>query len=116
MIFYFRNTLFFFLLLIDLNKAGALAQLAVRSTSQEEVKANIARGMSLLAPSITLNTLVETLLISIGSLSGVKRLEMLCSFACLGVVVNYFVFITFYPACLSLILEVIFINYLIINY
>ncbi|KAF7993338.1 hypothetical protein HCN44_006398 [Aphidius gifuensis] len=101
----FTNTLFFFLLLIDLNKAGALAQLAVRSTSQEEVRANIARGMSLLAPSITLNTLVETLLISIGSLSGVKRLEMLCSFACLGVVVNYFVFITFYPACLSLILE-----------
>lgn len=101
-----RNALFFFLLLIDLNKAGVLAQLALSSRSQEEVRANIARGMSLLGPSITLDTLVETLLIGIGSLSGVKRLEVLCSFACLGVVVNYIVFMTFYPACLSLILEV----------
>ncbi|XP_015111924.1 3-hydroxy-3-methylglutaryl-coenzyme A reductase [Diachasma alloeum] len=100
-----KNALFFFLLLIDLNKAGVLAQLALSSRSQEEVRANIARGMSLLGPSITLDTLVETLLIGIGSLSGVKRLEVLCSFACLGVVVNYIVFMTFYPACLSLILE-----------
>ncbi|XP_011300109.1 3-hydroxy-3-methylglutaryl-coenzyme A reductase [Fopius arisanus] len=100
-----KNALFFFLLLIDLNKAGVLAQLALSSRSQEEVRANIARGMSLLGPSITLDTLVEILLIGIGSLSGVKRLEVLCSFACLGVVVNYIVFMTFYPACLSLILE-----------
>ncbi|XP_034939170.1 3-hydroxy-3-methylglutaryl-coenzyme A reductase [Chelonus insularis] len=100
-----KNALFFFLLLIDLNKAGILAQLALSARSQEEVRANIARGMSLLGPSITLDTIVETLLIGIGSLSGVKRLEVLCSFACLGVVVNYIVFMTFYPACLSLILE-----------
>ncbi|XP_063995343.1 3-hydroxy-3-methylglutaryl-coenzyme A reductase [Diachasmimorpha longicaudata] len=100
-----KNALFFFLLLIDLNKAGVLAQLALSSRSQEEVRANIARGMSLLGPSITLDTLVEILLIGIGSLSGVKRLEVLCSFACLGVVVNYIVFMTFYPACLALILD-----------
>lgn len=62
--------------------------------------------MSLLGPAITLDTLVETLLIGIGSLSGIRRLEILCTFACLGVIVNYVVFMTFYPACLSLILEV----------
>lgn len=39
-------------------------------------------------------------------ISGVHRLEMLSCFACLSVVVNYIVFMTFYPACLSLILEV----------
>ncbi|KAK2578954.1 hypothetical protein KPH14_011158 [Odynerus spinipes] len=100
-----KDALFFFLLLIDLSKAAVLAQLALSSRSQEEVRANIARGMSLLGPTITLDTLVETLLIGIGSLSGVRRLEMLCSFACLGVIVNYVVFMTFYPACLSLILE-----------
>ncbi|XP_070162686.1 3-hydroxy-3-methylglutaryl-coenzyme A reductase isoform X2 [Polyergus mexicanus] len=100
-----KDALFFFLLLIDLSKAATLAQCALNSRSQEEVKANIARGMSLLGPIITLDTLVETLLISIGSLSGVRRLEILCSFACLGVIVNYVVFLTFYPACLSLILE-----------
>ncbi|XP_053988321.1 3-hydroxy-3-methylglutaryl-coenzyme A reductase [Hylaeus volcanicus] len=100
-----KDALFFFLLIIDLSKAAILAQLALSSRNQEEVRANIARGMSLLGPTITLDTLVETLLISIGSLSGVKRLEILCSFACLGVLVNYIVFMTFYPACLSLILE-----------
>ncbi|XP_043528252.1 3-hydroxy-3-methylglutaryl-coenzyme A reductase [Frieseomelitta varia] len=100
-----KDALFFFLLIIDLSKAAILAQLALSSRNQEEVRANIARGMSLLGPTITLDTLVETLLISIGSLSGVRRLEILCSFACLGVIVNYIVFMTFYPACLSLILE-----------
>ncbi|KOC68238.1 3-hydroxy-3-methylglutaryl-coenzyme A reductase [Habropoda laboriosa] len=100
-----KDALFFFLLIIDLSKAAILAQLALSSRSQEEVRANIARGMSLLGPSITLDTLVEILLIGIGSLSGVRRLEILSSFACLGVLVNYIVFMTFYPACLSLILE-----------
>ncbi|XP_014478645.1 PREDICTED: 3-hydroxy-3-methylglutaryl-coenzyme A reductase isoform X2 [Dinoponera quadriceps] len=100
-----KDALFFFLLLIDLSKAGTLAKYALSSRSQEEVKANIARGMSLLGPSITLDTIVEFLLIGIGSLSGVRRLEIMCTFACLGVIVNYIVFMTFYPACLSLILE-----------
>jgi len=104
--FSFRDALFFFLLFINLSKAATLAQYALSSRSQEEVKANIARGMSLLGPAITLDTLVEVLLISIGSLSGVRRLEILCTYVCLGVIVNYVVFITFYPACLSLILEV----------
>lgn len=103
----FRDAFFFFLLVIDLNKARLLAQIASSSRNQEEVRANIARGMTLLGPTITLDTLVEILLIGIGSLSGVKRLEILCTFACLGVVVNYLVFMTFYPACLSLIVEVI---------
>ncbi|KAL7289752.1 hypothetical protein TKK_0016354 [Trichogramma kaykai] len=100
-----KDALFFFLLVIDLNKAAILAQLALNSKRQDEVRANIARGMSLLGPSVTLDTLVEILLIGIGSLSGVKRLEILCGYACLGVVVNYVVFMTFYPACLSLVLE-----------
>ncbi|XP_014209946.1 3-hydroxy-3-methylglutaryl-coenzyme A reductase isoform X2 [Copidosoma floridanum] len=96
-----KDALFFFLLVIDLNKARTLAQLALSSKSQDEVRANIARGMSILGPSMTLDTLVEILLIGIGSLSGVRRLEILCGYACLGVLVNYIVFMTFYPACLS---------------
>ncbi|XP_018366449.1 PREDICTED: 3-hydroxy-3-methylglutaryl-coenzyme A reductase isoform X2 [Trachymyrmex cornetzi] len=100
-----KDALFFFLLLIDLTKAATLAQYALSSRNQEEVKANIARGMSLLGPGITLNTLVETLVIGTGALSGIRRLEILCTFACFGVIVNYVVFMTFYPACLSLILE-----------
>ncbi|KAF5280969.1 hypothetical protein FQR65_LT14907 [Abscondita terminalis] len=99
-----KDTLFFFLLLIDLSKAGKLAQFAL-SGSKQEVKSNIATGMSLLGPSITLDTIVETLVIGIGTLSGVHRLEVLSYIAWLSVIVNYVIFMTFYPACLSLILE-----------
>ncbi|KAL3290142.1 hypothetical protein HHI36_023506 [Cryptolaemus montrouzieri] len=100
-----KDALFFFLLLIDLSKAAMLARLALNASSQEEVKTNIARGISVLGPTITLDTIVETLVIGVGTLSGVHRLEMLSYFACLSVLVNYVVFMTFYPACLSLILE-----------
>ena len=98
--------MFFFLLLIDLSKATLLAQFALSSCSQDEVKHNIARGIAMLGPSITLDTVVETLVIGVGTLSGVRRLEVLCCFACMSVIVNYVVFMTFYPAFLSLILEV----------
>nr|P54960.1 RecName: Full=3-hydroxy-3-methylglutaryl-coenzyme A reductase; Short=HMG-CoA reductase [Blattella germanica]CAA49628.1 hydroxymethylglutaryl-CoA reductase (NADPH) [Blattella germanica] len=100
-----KDALFFFLLLIDLSKATVLAQFALSSRSQDEVKHNIARGIAMLGPTITLDTVVETLVIGVGMLSGVRRLEVLCCFACMSVIVNYVVFMTFYPACLSLILE-----------
>ncbi|CAH1974485.1 unnamed protein product [Acanthoscelides obtectus] len=100
-----KDALFFFLLLIDLSKAAMLAQFALTASNQTEVKRNIARGMSLLGPTITLDTIVETLVLGVGTLSGIQRLETLSYFACLSVLVNYVVFMTFYPACLSLILE-----------
>ncbi|XP_059479749.1 3-hydroxy-3-methylglutaryl-coenzyme A reductase isoform X2 [Neocloeon triangulifer] len=100
-----KDALFFFLLLIDLSKTTLLARLALSSNSQAEVRNNIARGMAIVGPTITLDTVVETLVIGVGTLSGVRRLEVLCGFAVLSVLVNYIVFMTFYPACLSLILE-----------
>lgn len=100
-----RDALFFFLLLIDLSKAGILARLALRGSNPSEVTLNIARGMEHLGPAISLDTVVETLVIGVGTLSGVQRLEVLCGFAVMSVVVNYVVFMTFYPACLSLIMD-----------
>lgn len=100
-----KDALFFFLLLIDLSKAGILAQLALSGASQSEVVENIARGMEILGPALSLDSIVETLVISVGTLSGVYRLENLSSFAIMSVIVNYVVFMTFYPACLSLIMD-----------
>ncbi|GLV35860.1 HMG Coenzyme A reductase [Carabus blaptoides fortunei] len=100
-----KDALFFFLLLIDLSKTSLLAQFALSSSNQQDIKNNIAKGMSILGPTITLDMVVETLLLSVGTLSGVKRLEMLSYFACMSVIVNYIVFMTFYPACLYLILD-----------
>nr|UJH41136.1 hydroxymethylglutaryl-CoA reductase [Pardosa pseudoannulata] len=95
----------FFILLMDITKAGLLAQFALSSSTQEEVQENIAQGMSILGPTITLDTIVKTLVIGVGTLSGVRKLEELCSFACMSAVMNYFVFMIFFPSCLSLILE-----------
>ncbi|KAJ0067713.1 hypothetical protein NL108_010013, partial [Boleophthalmus pectinirostris] len=95
----------FFLLLIDLSKACALAKFALSSNSQEEVRDNIARGMAVLGPTFTLDALVECLVIGVGTMSGVRQLEIMCGFGCMSVLANYFVFMTFFPACVSLVLE-----------
>ncbi|XP_051534112.1 3-hydroxy-3-methylglutaryl-coenzyme A reductase-like [Myxocyprinus asiaticus] len=95
----------FFLLLIDLSKACTLAKFALSSNSQEEVRENIAQGMAILGPTFTLDALVECLVIGVGTMSGVCQLEVMCCFGCMSVLANYFVFMTFFPACLSLVLE-----------
>ncbi|ESO88291.1 hypothetical protein LOTGIDRAFT_126248 [Lottia gigantea] len=95
----------FFLLLIDLSKASALARFALSSASHAEVKDNIAKGMAIIGPSITLDAIVETLVIGVGTLSGLRQLETMCCFGCLSVIANYLAFMTFYPACLALVLE-----------
>ncbi|CAJ1070125.1 -hydroxy-3-methylglutaryl-coenzyme A reductase-like [Xyrichtys novacula] len=95
----------FFLLLIDLSKACTLAKFALSSNSQEEVRDNISQGMAILGPTFTLDALVECLVIGIGTMSGVPQLEIMCCFGCMSVLANYFVFMTFFPACVSLVLE-----------
>ena len=75
---------------------------------QDEVIENIGHGMAKLGPMLTLDALVETLVIGVGTLSGVRTLETMCCFGCLSVISNYLAFMTFYPACLALILEVTF--------
>lgn len=100
-----KDALFFFLLLTDLSKAAKLTQFALTSKSQLYISKSIARGVSILGPTITFDTIVETLVISVGTLSGVHRLEMLSHFACMTVIINYIIFMTVFPAFLSLILE-----------
>ncbi|XP_040277355.1 3-hydroxy-3-methylglutaryl-coenzyme A reductase-like isoform X1 [Bufo bufo] len=95
----------FFLLLIDLSKASALAKLPLSSNSQDDVRDNIARGMAILGPTFTLDALVECLVIGVGTMSGVRQLEIMCCFGCLSILANYFAFMTFFPACVSLVLE-----------
>ncbi|XP_044147815.1 3-hydroxy-3-methylglutaryl-coenzyme A reductase-like isoform X1 [Bufo gargarizans] len=95
----------FFLLLIDLSKASALAKFALSSNSQVDVRDNIARGMAILGPTFTLDALVKCLVIGVGTMSGVRQLEIMCCFGCMSILANYFAFMTFFPACVSLVLE-----------
>ncbi|MBN3322723.1 HMDH reductase, partial [Atractosteus spatula] len=61
--------------------------------------------MAILGPTFTLDALVECLVIGVGTMSGVRQLEIMCCFGCMSVMANYFVFMTFFPACVSLVLE-----------
>lgn len=96
----------FFLLLVDLSKACALAKYALKSKTQDEVQKNIAEGIAVIGPAITLDSICEVLVIGVGTLSGVKQLDSMCCYGCLSVMAHYLSFMIFYPACLSLILEI----------
>lgn len=69
-LFFFRDALFFFVLVIDLSKATVLAQFALHASNLQEVNKNIAKGMAIMGPTVTLDTLVGSLVISVGTLSG----------------------------------------------
>ena len=51
---------------------------------------------------MTLDTLVGTLVVGVGTLTSVHKLSVMCFFGCLSVVANYLAFMTLYPACLSI--------------
>jgi hypothetical protein len=104
--FFSRDAMFVFVFLLDIGRASLLAQYSLLAKSFPEVRKQIGKGMGILGPEVTLDTLVEVLVIGVGTLSGVRKLELLCYFACLSVLVRYFVFLTFFPALLSLFLEV----------
>lgn len=104
--FFYSRAIPFFILLLDFSKACLLAQFALSSSNKVEVHENISRGMATLGPSLTLDTVVETLAIGMGVMSGVPRLQEISYYACLTIMVNYVVFMTIYPAALSLTLEV----------
>ena len=68
--FVFSEALPFFFFLIDLSKASALAVFALNSTTREDITRNIAKGIAMLGPAITLDAITEVLAIGIGTLSG----------------------------------------------
>lgn len=87
--FFCRDAAFFFLLLIDLSKATMLAEFALSASNQEQVKVNIARGMSVLGPTITLDTIVGTLFMGIGTLSGAIDLKPLSKLKIYNLVLDF---------------------------
>ncbi|XP_028399125.1 3-hydroxy-3-methylglutaryl-coenzyme A reductase-like [Dendronephthya gigantea] len=100
-----REALPFCLLLIDIKKVNIIEKLVLSSSSMHDVHHKIALGSARIGPTLTLNTLVEVLVIHIGTYSGVDAIEMLCIFGVVAVVVNYLVSISFVPAALSLYAE-----------
>ncbi|KAB0803377.1 hypothetical protein PPYR_00347 [Photinus pyralis] len=99
-----QDALLIFLFLMDTTRARKLAQFVFNNGSREEVASSIATGVSLLGPSMLLDTIIELLIIGVGGLSGLTKLEPLLYSASLAIAVNYVILMTLFPACLSLIL------------
>lgn len=98
-----KDAPFLFLLVADVARGARMAR-AGWSAGEDQGK-RVGKALSLLGPTATLDTLLAVLLVGVGSLSGVPRLEHMCTFACLALLVDYLVFVTFYPACLSLVAD-----------
>ena len=64
--------------------------------------------MYVLAPTFTLETIAKVLLVSFGSFTGIPKVEVYAWFAVVLTFVNFIVYMTFYPAALSLILELMY--------
>ncbi|XP_026755892.3 3-hydroxy-3-methylglutaryl-coenzyme A reductase isoform X1 [Galleria mellonella] len=98
-----KDAPFLFLLVADVARGARMAK-AGWSAGEDQGK-RVGRALALLGPTATLDTLLAILLVGVGALSGVPRLEHMCTFACLALLVDYVVFVTFYPACLSLVAD-----------
>ncbi|XP_041981532.1 3-hydroxy-3-methylglutaryl-coenzyme A reductase isoform X2 [Aricia agestis] len=98
-----KDAPFLFLLVADVARGARMAK-AGWSAGKDQDK-RVGKALSLLGPTATLDTLLAVLLVGVGSLSGVERMEHMCTFACLALLVDYLVFVTFYPACLSLVAD-----------
>ena len=64
--------------------------------------------MFVLAPTFTLETIAKILLVSFGALTGIPKVEAYAWFAVVLTFVNFVVYMTFFPAALSLILELMY--------
>lgn len=98
-----KDAPFLFLLVADVARGARFARAGW--AAGEGQTARVGRALASLGPSATLDTLLAVLLVGVGALSGVPRLEHMCTFACLALVVDYLVFIIFYPACLALVAD-----------
>ena len=100
-----REVLPFFLLIIDLSKACALANFALSSSNQQEVLDNVAKGVSIIGPAMTLDTVAEVLVIGVGTLSGSQSFY----FSCYMILITrlQFIYSMYSEACLDMCISIV---------
>ena len=103
-----KESWFLIMLFTDIPKVTRMAQFALTSSQQRRIPANIAVGMAQLGPAMSFETLGKILVVGLCGLTNYKRLELLASFAIITVVVDFLTFMSFYPAGLSLVIELMF--------
>ena len=96
----------YILVIIDLKKCNLILNNALEMTSIREAKSNIAQNFALFASNSSLDTFFLILLVALGNLSDSREIKNFSLFSCVLLASNFFIFITIYPALLSLILQV----------
>ncbi len=92
---------------IDLSNFNLILSKALEAPSISEAKSNVVSHFAHLTAKSSLDTFFLVLLVSLGNLSDSRAIVNFCKFSCLLLASNFFIFITLYPALLSLILQVI---------
>eukprot|EP01137_Pigoraptor_chileana_P006194 Opistho-2@50281 len=72
-------------------------------TVSEAVASSLAES----APSLTADAAIKTLVLGMGSMSGVARMDHICLFGAFSVVANYALFMAAFPAALAITLKVL---------
>jgi len=103
-----KESWFLIMLFTDIPKVTRMAQFALTSSHQRRIPANVAVGMAQLGPAMTFETVGKILLVGLCGLTHYKRLEMLATFAITTVIVDFLIFMSFFPAGLSLVIELMF--------
>eukprot|EP00095_Tigriopus_kingsejongensis_P004201 snap_masked-scaffold208_size258758-processed-gene-1.0 protein:Tk04201 transcript:snap_masked-scaffold208_size258758-processed-gene-1.0-mRNA-1 annotation:"3-hydroxy-3-methylglutaryl- reductase" len=99
---------FLIFLLVDMQKVTRMGQFALSSSHHRRISENVANGMYVLAPTFALDCLAKIFLVGLGSLTRIPQLEAFSWYAVVSVMVNFLVYLTFYPAGLSLVLELMY--------
>ena len=89
-----------------MKKCNLILNNALEMTSIREAKSNIAKNFALFASNSSLDTFFLILLVALGNLSDSREIKNFSLFSCMVLTSNFLIFITIYPALLSLILQV----------
>lgn len=103
-----KESWFLIMLLTDIPKVTRMAQYALTSSHQRRIPANVSVGMTQLGPVMTFETVGKVLLVALCGLTQYQKLELLASYAVITVLVDYLIFMSFFPAGLSLVIELMF--------
>jgi len=103
-----KESWFLIMLFTDIPKVTRMAQFALTSSHQRRIPANVAVGMAQLGPAMTFETVGKILLVGLCGLTQYKRLEILALYATTTVIVDFLIFMSFFPAGLSLVIELMF--------
>lgn len=105
-VFSFRDIVIYTFVIIDPMRCNLILNQSLEMANIKEAKKILTQYFSHYAANSCLDTLSFVLLFSLGNLSNSGEVKNFSRFICILLVSNFFIFITIYPALLSLVLQV----------